>query len=889
MPSRLILILIFMFSLNASLTYAEDGIPDNCEYPYAEYYHANVFPRYEPQNRRLVLVDWNNGAVLGVLGSDLGDTIIRGWSANCRYLAVATGDAASRDTVVYDTVEMRLVGRVPDARIIPHPISWGPHEFLVVEGRAGAVLWNVPQNIQYHLDVGFSEITNRNFSRLRWDADHYQLTANFSDGGRAVYDLRTGQPTIAVVSRPGEIVIGGERFACQPTRSARGGASVSGLWLRYAHDSGVIYLGRGWAAITESLATIEAGLPPTRVQPLGWSINCRYVAAALDSTERDDTYDTVIWDFIEGRRVGVYPDARDLPHRLTWDTAEKHALVETRNGAYLWNLLTNERVLVNANVSTITAPNCYYAACYSYSFERVYWDAGREQMLGVPVQAPNAVVAYDVHTGQEVTRYTVEGASEPLDFITSDNSRLLLTEADGYIRMWDRETGAIISLTAPNPVHQLSGRAAVSPDNRYLAINQGVNVWVWDLNAGAASPAYTHDVSKLGYRWWGTNIYFANADTLDSGNTYSQMRLNVVSGEFFGSLAEPIDPQAQVAQSWSESVGTSGYGWEIGATVPGCPLAVRYNEQRRQLILHDTRTSEQRIIEADLNNMRKLFLSPDCQSIFGEVRVMNTALPYDETPADDLFDYQRAYQFVLWDIASGERLATLDTTRGKNQIGARVWWNPDGSRALVDTGAGYFLIHPANKSVLSIRFQDTDGGYLPRRMTTYWDHQRGLVLVAGFGEVFALDMQTGVERLRFPAAEGQRGGCYNSQYAGCGMKLSPDGKWVFVFGNDALSAWNIDTLSNISVPVESGRFRTGTALVSPDERYLVLSRSAVRVWDMTTLPEVFDERLPIATYGVGAEAVLSLRFADAQTLEVITRTTYGTAAAHYDLLTGQLK
>jgi hypothetical protein len=129
----------------------DDGIPDNCEYTGAAYYQANLFPRYEPQNSRLLLVDWSTGADGLVIATDLPNTLIRGWSADCRYLDVAVGSPERFDTVVFDTTGTNLrVGSVPDARKAPHPITWGPGNYLVVETRNGAILWNVPANNANH-------------------------------------------------------------------------------------------------------------------------------------------------------------------------------------------------------------------------------------------------------------------------------------------------------------------------------------------------------------------------------------------------------------------------------------------------------------------------------------------------------------------------------------------------------------------------------------------------------------------------------------------------------------------------------------------------------------------------------------------------------------------
>jgi hypothetical protein len=54
-------ILILLFTTRQATIAAGDGIPDNCEYNRGTYYQPNLFPRYEPQNTRLVLVDWATG------------------------------------------------------------------------------------------------------------------------------------------------------------------------------------------------------------------------------------------------------------------------------------------------------------------------------------------------------------------------------------------------------------------------------------------------------------------------------------------------------------------------------------------------------------------------------------------------------------------------------------------------------------------------------------------------------------------------------------------------------------------------------------------------------------------------------------------------------------
>jgi hypothetical protein len=62
----------------------------------------------------------------------------------------------------------------------------------------------------------------------------------------------------------------------------------------------------------------------------------------------------VIWDVTIPQRLGVVPDAHGVPHRVTWDSTSAYAIVETRNGAYLWNMITNTRGLMTTHFNPVS-------------------------------------------------------------------------------------------------------------------------------------------------------------------------------------------------------------------------------------------------------------------------------------------------------------------------------------------------------------------------------------------------------------------------------------------------------------------------------------------------------------------------------------------------------
>jgi len=891
MKIRLPLILMFVicFPLVTQLTEATDGIPDNCENTRAEFYRENVFARYEPQNRSLVLVDWSNNSTVQTLATDLHNTLIRGWSWDCRYLATATGDPNRYDTIVYDTQTGQLVDVVPDAQTVPHTITWGPRSFLVVESRHGAVIWDVPRNLQYRHDTGFHTTLHRNFTELRWDTDSMQLTANLAVGGKRTYDLLTGEETALTTRNIGEIIIGGEKFFCKSAndRYNTNAQTVSSLRLGYAREGGVISIRkyRYPEYRSEILETIEADVQALSVSDLRWSANCRYLAGSIRVNAVPDVYETVVWEFETKRRVGSFDDAREIPHRIHWDTAEKHVLVQTRNGAYLWNLETNQRLLVTDEVEQVCTSSYSCRIREPKSFHQVYWDAGREQLLGVPVTTPSSVVMYDINTGVEVERYSIDGVNEPIHFITSNDSRLLAIYNSGQITLINRNTGERTQLSTIDIASQdFTRQVAISTDNNYLVLKSGADYYVWDLNRVEPYSPPTRIYEQLQISG-GSSISFINSSMIE---TSGGGRLNIVTGEVSGNLyygygSSSFDPETQTTILFTELDGVSGNGILRGrgrTEFGDCAILPYYRKQERQLVLNNTITDETLIIADDFNRVFSMHLSPNCQTLYTAIQLRNTSLPYNETPGDvSTENYIRRTYIVLWDVESGLPIITLDNTgiglSYSHKIGSSyTHWSPDGQYMLIRFNGQYHMVDIAEQVSHPVQFFDSSSGYLPASAESYWDYSRGLVYIEGFGEIFALDMKTGLERIRFEV-----GYCSFTSRDGCMMDISDDGQYIFGYGNSRMSAWNIDTLAHVYLPVESGRNTRHRTYVSPNQQYIIVGRSAIRSWTF--------EGEELTMFGFGAQSFISLEFIDETTIEIVIPTDTATETRRYNLITGE--
>jgi hypothetical protein len=76
----------------------------------------------------------------------------------------------------------------------------------------------------------------------------------------------------------------------------------------------------------------------------------------------------------------------------------------------------------------------------------------------------------------------------------------------------------------------------------------------------------------------------------------------------------------------------------------------------------------------------------------------------------------------------------------------------------------------------------------------------------------------------------------------------------------------------------------GLVALSPDTRYLVMVYRAVRVWDLTQLPEDVKDRLPVRRFGGPKAFISGIRFVDTTVLEI---TTDGGNTSKWDVLTGE--
>jgi hypothetical protein len=773
MTLRAVVVIVLLLStLFARLAFADD-IPDNCETGST----PHIFARYEPQNARLVLVDWTTGADVSVVEGNLADTRILGWSVDCRYLAGAVGSYDSMDTVVWDVTTSTRVGSVPDARQQPHRITWGPSGYLVVETRGGAILWNVPANTQVVLTTSFDSYSARNFNRLRWDADNLQLIANLAVGGREVYDLTTGaQVEVAAgavdVGDRQATAIGGNQFVC--------GGWYFGVRLddnRYIGAYPVYDVSSQQIILTtntsltgirrEIIQVIESNLVAPWVQMREMTQNCRYLFASVGRFG-EDASDTVAWDIVENRRVGVVPDARVIEHPILY--GDNSVLITTRQGGYLWYLPTNTLIQLTPNVETALAGNRSIT-----SFLDADWDFSRNQVITVVVGEENKAQVFDALTGQLVGSYDLTRAPSNLSIEISSTGRFLRVES----QLIDRETNFELA----------KGSVQFSRDGRWAVVTQDDQTLIWD-----AEQMLAGGVPNKTYARRGQLITYENVAIL----SLNEQRIDLPTGQILSvtdvtnvTTLAPIDGQS----------GMTDYSTDFitpGRATYTCTQSVYPVVWSGDLLLQGADGSTLRVLETDIEVRSNLLASPDCRYVAAWV-FDRSREAYDDAPLEGTLAAYDYGELVIWEMATGERVTVIPHYDRRYSY-PTILWSPDGQFAFLRTTAGHFIWNSQSMTatILTSEFDTSYTSYYSRayaipnrRFQLYWDFERGQILIGTYRGIGVFDILTG--QLRYHITAGNYWDRYAPEFA-----ISENGNRIIFERNERDVVWDLDRLVEVS-------------------------------------------------------------------------------------------
>jgi WD40 repeat protein len=270
------------------------------------------------------------------------------------------------------------------------------------------------------------------------------------------------------------------------------------------------------------------------------SPDCRYLAAMIALP--NGMSQVVAWDLLTNTRASTIENAPSA-YRFDWSPAGNYAIAETHDGAYLWNIPANQWLFLNA-------PG-HEGNFYSY----FTWDMAPGQLLAVPGNEGYKVHAYDLATGQVAAAYDTGTLAAPVSYTLSDDRSLIavFTAEDERFRdrrpsglaVWNRDTGAQITLNPETLAAVWVSQVRFSPDNRYLAIARDT-IRIWDLiNVRADGlPTYQYDgpEARIG------TVRFVDGNTIETlslggCNICSNywLRWNLSTGEFLHAYHQPSE------------------------------------------------------------------------------------------------------------------------------------------------------------------------------------------------------------------------------------------------------------------------------------------------------------------------------------------------------------
>ncbi|MBN8638574.1 MAG: WD40 repeat domain-containing protein [Anaerolineae bacterium] len=134
---------------------------------------------------------------------------------------------------------------------------------------------------------------------------------------------------------------------------------------------------------------------------LGWSPDCHYLAGGLGDGER---YTTILWDATSGAQIGTVADGYRRPHFLTWSPRGDSLVVETRYGAFLWDLATGNRLQLTID------------SFAGHSFRHIDWNYENDTL--VTLTNGGGFVVFSLDNGR------------PLNLLLTDDQYIGSAEAD---------------------------------------------------------------------------------------------------------------------------------------------------------------------------------------------------------------------------------------------------------------------------------------------------------------------------------------------------------------------------------------------------------------------------------------------------------------------------
>ncbi|KAF7964846.1 hypothetical protein HWV62_2502, partial [Athelia sp. TMB] len=407
-----------------------------------------------------------------------------------------------------------------------------------------------------------------------------------------------------------------------------------------------------------------------------------------------------------------------------------------------------------------------------------------------------------------------------------DGLRIASGSEDGFVRVWDAETGALVA--APFKGHTgYVYSVAFSPDGQWIASGSyDKSVCVWNAETGAliAGPfaGHTHWVNSVAFSPGGQRIASGSSD--ESIRIWNSQTGALIAGPFKEHTGEvkavAFSPDGRRIASGSQDMSIQVCDAETGAPVAG-PFEVHTRQIYSVAISPDGKRiasgSEDKSVRVWNVETGVLSVAPFEGHTSGVYSVAFS--PDGQRIASGSFD--RTVR--VWDVKSGALVA--GPFHGHTNWIRSVAFSPDGQRIASGSHDKSVRIWRAEAGVLSATPSDEITGFISSA-TISPDGRR--IAAASDQSVRVWDVETGA--LTAGPFEGHTGHIHS-------VAFSPDGQRIASCSQDgSVRVWDTQTGALVAGPFD---WHTGTVIsvaFSPDGRRIASGSydESVRVWDAET-------------------------------------------------------
>ncbi|KAF7967919.1 hypothetical protein HWV62_32533 [Athelia sp. TMB] len=567
--------------------------------------------------------------------------------------------------------------------------------------------------------------------------------------------------------------------------------------------------------ITDLSERIKTFIPQSLTYPcLFWGYHVR------QTPSRDSSLPQLILTFFEEKFLfwlevlSLMSEVRSLP--LTMTAVKDVAIAGSKVDAFAQDALAFCRVFGQA--MAFSAPHIYIS-CIPF--------APQESVIKRQY-APLMTKILSIQSGMDdtwpVLQQAIEHPSEVYAVAFSpDGLRIASGSEDGFVRVWDAETGALIA--APFEGHT-EGVISVtfSPDGQWIASGSyDESVCVWNAETGALNPkpfaGHTDSVNSVAFSPDGQRIASGSSD--ESVRIWDPQTGALIAGPFQGHTngvkAVAFSPDGRRIASGSSDKSVRVCDAETGALVAGpfkghtgMIYSVAFSPDGEHIV-SGSRDQRVRVWDADTG----VLSAAPFEGHTGEIN--SVAFSSDgqriASGSDD-------WSARVWHAESGALVA--GPFQGHTGFVRSVAFSPDGQRIASGSDDKSVRIWRAQSGVLPATPSLENIGSISSAVISP-DGRR--IAAASGGSVRVWDVETGA--LTAGPFEGHTGDIHS-------VAFSPDGQRIASAAEDgSVRVWDTQTGALVAGPFEGHTRTVSSVAFSPDGRHIASGSydESIRVWD----------------------------------------------------------